>query len=204
MADRAGSHISDERLQLYLDRELGPADRARVERHLTECKVCSGRLAGLRAFFASIEGLPELPLARDLAPSVVGALRRRPIEAFRARWAVAAQALVALSLLAWVGTSSLLSPVPLERELLLGPWEDFSGEVLSWSARLLDEWVSYRSEIQALLQALDRAADALPDPATAWIWLAIALFVGLTGNGVLLRVVVRRGAPDGRADRRRT
>jgi hypothetical protein len=61
-------------LHAYVDGELGPAERAAVARHLADCAACRGRVLALRAFFADLEALPDLPPSRDLAPAVLAAL----------------------------------------------------------------------------------------------------------------------------------
>jgi anti-sigma factor RsiW len=42
----------------YLDGELAPAGRSRIERHLSECAECRRLLAGLRRI---VDGLQRLP-----------------------------------------------------------------------------------------------------------------------------------------------
>ena len=53
----------------YLDGELAPAGRTRMERHLGECAECRRLLAGLRR---TLDGLHRLA-----APSGVDALQNR-------------------------------------------------------------------------------------------------------------------------------
>jgi anti-sigma factor RsiW len=42
------------RMSAYLDGELAPSDRIRVERHVRECDECRHVLAGLRAVLAAL------------------------------------------------------------------------------------------------------------------------------------------------------
>jgi anti-sigma factor RsiW len=61
----------DSDLSAYLDRELAPAERARVDAHLGTCHRCSARLAELRATASLVSAL-EGPLpSRSLVPHVV-------------------------------------------------------------------------------------------------------------------------------------
>jgi len=55
------------RMSDYLDGELPPAARARMERHLAECAKCRRLLAGLRR---TIDGLGRLPAPRPGADAV--------------------------------------------------------------------------------------------------------------------------------------
>ncbi|MBI3241993.1 MAG: zf-HC2 domain-containing protein, partial [Chloroflexi bacterium] len=103
------THLDDIAFNEYLDSALDPARHAEVEAHLAACPDCAARLAGLRALFAALESLPDVPLERDLSSSVVTALRKSrgmsdSAKALRLRptlrFAFAAQALAALILLA--------------------------------------------------------------------------------------------------------
>jgi anti-sigma factor RsiW len=47
------AHMSD-----YLDDELAPSGRARLERHVGECAECGRVLAGLRAMLDRLHALP--------------------------------------------------------------------------------------------------------------------------------------------------
>jgi anti-sigma factor RsiW len=45
------------RMSDYLDSELSPGRRARMERHVGECEECRRLLAGLRAMLDALHGL---------------------------------------------------------------------------------------------------------------------------------------------------
>jgi hypothetical protein len=60
----------DPDLSAYLDDELVPADRERVETHLTACDRCSRRLAELRATASLMATLPYARASRSLVPVV--------------------------------------------------------------------------------------------------------------------------------------
>ena len=51
-------HVADE-LSAYVDDELGPAERARVERHAAACPECAGELEALRQVAARARALPD-------------------------------------------------------------------------------------------------------------------------------------------------
>src|SRR5437867_695761 len=73
----SNAHLEDTLLNEYLDEALEPSARTEVETHLAHCADCASRLMELRMLFADLESLPDLRLARDLAPGVLAAARRR-------------------------------------------------------------------------------------------------------------------------------
>lgn len=90
------THLSDELLNETLDETLAPEARAAAEAHLAACPDCSARLAELRALFADLDSLPDLPLEVNLAPAILARLEQttslpRPI-----RWLTALQAIGAV------------------------------------------------------------------------------------------------------------
>jgi hypothetical protein len=73
------THLDDDTLNAYLDETLPAAAYAEATAHLQACTACASRLNSLTALFTSLETLPDLPLARDLSPLVVAAIRPKPI-----------------------------------------------------------------------------------------------------------------------------
>jgi hypothetical protein len=61
---------ADPDLSAYLDGELGPDERTRVEAHLAGCDRCSRRLAELRATASLMAALPYTRAPRSLVPAV--------------------------------------------------------------------------------------------------------------------------------------
>lgn len=61
----------DTDLSAYLDGELDPSDRARVEAHLDTCDRCRARLSELRATASLIASLPTVRPSRSLVPRVM-------------------------------------------------------------------------------------------------------------------------------------
>ncbi len=75
----------DTDLSAYLDGELPPAERARVEAHLASCDRCARRLADLRSTAALIAGLPYSRASRSLVPRVTERWRwLRPVRSLSA------------------------------------------------------------------------------------------------------------------------
>jgi anti-sigma factor RsiW len=60
----------DTDLSAYLDGELAPADRARVEAHLDGCDRCRARLSELRATASLISAMPSARPSRSLVPVI--------------------------------------------------------------------------------------------------------------------------------------
>ena len=73
----------DSDLSAYLDGELAPAERARVDAHLNGCDRCRGRLGELGATASLIAALPSPRPARSLVPRVVERYNwLRPLRSF--------------------------------------------------------------------------------------------------------------------------
>ena len=66
-----------DRLSEYLDGEMKPADRQRLEAHLTECAACAVALADLREVVARARALEDAPPPKDLWPGIEAQLTPR-------------------------------------------------------------------------------------------------------------------------------
>ena len=75
---------SAETLYLYLEEELGPAERRGLEAHLEGCPACREALAERRLLHEAFTSLPPLEVPPDFALSVMDRLPE-PAEA-RSRW----------------------------------------------------------------------------------------------------------------------
>lgn len=75
MSEEHTTHVDEVTLHAYLDDALEAHVRARVEVHLARCAVCAEQVEWWRAFFATVEALPDEPLKRDLASDVLAALQ---------------------------------------------------------------------------------------------------------------------------------
>jgi anti-sigma factor RsiW len=60
----------------YLDADLAPSDRARMEHHLDECDECRRLLAGLRQTVAALHRLSAGSAGAD-APRIAASVRVR-------------------------------------------------------------------------------------------------------------------------------
>ena len=66
-----------EQLSEYVDDELSPRERARIQAHLSECPQCARLVDDLRAVVAAAESVEDTPPARDLWPASEGRLEPR-------------------------------------------------------------------------------------------------------------------------------
>jgi anti-sigma factor RsiW len=186
-------HLSDETLNEYLDGALSPQAMARADMHLSSCETCARRLSRTSALFATLEGLPEVPLQRNLAPQVVATLRSRSslgqVQRRKPSWrfglALAAESAGSLALLGFVlpEVLSRLAPIPVP---------DFAGSL----GYALEEAIVFSSALIATPDplGLEALASSLNAPMIPWasatslmVLLAGATLVWLLGNGILLR-----------------
>lgn len=71
------SEHTTERLSAYIDGDLGPAERERIERHVAGCEECAAVLAGLELVVASARGLVDREPAAHLWPGIAERLAAR-------------------------------------------------------------------------------------------------------------------------------
>ena len=109
------SHVDDGTLHAYLDGELPPVERARLEGHVAECAACRNRLEEERALIERAIGLLGLaqPPERAAPPPPLHQLRR-PSVVWRLRVPVAwaATVVLALGLGYYAGDRAPMSPAP--------------------------------------------------------------------------------------------
>jgi hypothetical protein len=91
------SHVDDGTLHAYLDGELTPVERARLEGHVAECAACRNRLEEERALIERASGLLGLAQPPERAAPPLHQLRR-PSVVWRLRVPVAWAATVVLAL----------------------------------------------------------------------------------------------------------
>src|SRR3989442_3645557 len=70
-------HWTD-RLSLYLDGALAPAEREACEGHVAECAACAGPLADLRRVVARARSLEDRPPRTDLWPAIAAGIGLSP------------------------------------------------------------------------------------------------------------------------------
>ena len=107
------SHVDDGTLHAYLDGELTPVERARLEAHVAECAACRGQLDEERALIERASGLLGLALPPERAAPPLHQLRR-PSVVWRLRVPVAwaATVLLALGLGYYAGDQASIGPAP--------------------------------------------------------------------------------------------
>ena len=68
-----------EQLSEYVDDELSPRERARIEAHLSECPACERLVDDLRAVVTAAQSVQDRPPSTDLWPAIAGRLERRGV-----------------------------------------------------------------------------------------------------------------------------
>lgn len=104
-----GTHLHIEQLSAYLDGQVRPDERRRIEAHLAACEACRRELAGLRQTVALVRALPRVPVPRAFTLSQAQVGLERPVG--RPRWvgvALAGAAAVTTVVLVFVAATVLL------------------------------------------------------------------------------------------------
>ena len=83
-----------ELLSEYLDDELEPAGRARVQAHLAHCQECRDTLEELRRVVARAQALDDQAVSRELWPGIAALIGAGPIVT-RRRWSFSMPQLIA-------------------------------------------------------------------------------------------------------------
>ena len=97
------SHVDDGVLHAYLDGELPPAERARLEAHVAECAACRTRLEEERALVERASGLLGLAQPPERAAPPLHQLQRRRGSRLRVPLAWAASVVLAVGLGYYIG-----------------------------------------------------------------------------------------------------
>ena len=105
------AHVDVDTLSAYLDHQIAPAERARVEGHLADCITCRDELDGLRRTVMLLQALPRVPVPRafTLSEAQVGIRRPEPRPAW-VGWTRGLAAVTAIALVAVVAVSLLNRP----------------------------------------------------------------------------------------------
>jgi anti-sigma factor RsiW len=105
------THADVDTLSAYLDHQISPAERARVEGHLANCAACQRELDGLRRTVTLLQALPRVPVPRafTLSEAQVG-IRRPQAQPAWVGWARGLAAVTAIALVAVVAMSFLNRP----------------------------------------------------------------------------------------------
>jgi anti-sigma factor RsiW len=123
MNTKENGHPRSERLSDYVDGELGPAERERIEAHAATCEACASVLADLRTVVERARGAGDGPpppagLWRGIAPRLAPRPEpwwRRGVGPAGWRWAAqaAALAVVCVAGVIWLAQNRTQPPVPL-------------------------------------------------------------------------------------------
>ena len=105
------AHVDVDTLSAYLDHQIAPAERTRVEGHLADCIACRDELDGLRRTVTLLQALPRVPVPRafTLSEAQVGIRRPQPRPAW-VGWTRGLAAVTAIALVAVVAVSLLNRP----------------------------------------------------------------------------------------------
>ncbi len=186
-------HLSDETLNEYLDGILSSQEMARADDHLSGCETCARRLSQSAELFAALDGLPEIPLQKNLAPRIVETLRSRAAAGqrhsrkltWRLGLALAAEAAGSVALLTFFLPQALSGLAPAALPGLTNS-----------IASVLEEAAVFYSALVATPDplGLEALVSSVSGPSIPWAsvsslitLLAAATLVWLLGNGILLR-----------------
>lgn len=176
-------HLSEESLDLYLDRGLAPGEREVVEAHLAGCADCRERLGALAGLYGAFAALPAEPLPVDLTAGVMARIAPRRAGQGRLVEAVlAVQAALAALLAFWFVAQ------PAERMALawLGERVGIGNLPLAWAGWRVPEWP---------------ATVGLPLSLAPAQWSLVAL-AGAVVWAVVNRALLGQGAPPVRRQER--
>ena len=93
-------HETIEALSAFVDGEVSPAERSRIQGHLASCSDCAARRRLLEGASVSLRNLPSVTPTTDesrrIRQGVLGRARRRPVPRLRPRWVGAGAGALAL------------------------------------------------------------------------------------------------------------
>ena len=203
------THSNDEQLNEYLEGFLSEASRIVLELHLETCDLCAARLEELRSFIQELEALPDLPLERDLAPSVLAAIqpaaRTAPQMAVSLTFRIVLLSQVVIALILFLFSWPIIADrLPLSIAAWFGEHasDQFMLQIDSWQSVLLALWENaggflnniIASRNQLMLQSILFQASIFQ----IVILLSAATLLWLAGNQIMLR---SRGTGNHRHDR---
>lgn len=110
--NRLDAHARVELLSAYLDNQVSPAERARLESHLRDCAACRAELASLRQTVAVMRALPRVPVphAFTLSEAKIGVRQPAPKAAWLGGLVRGLGAVTAVALVAVVAVTVLRPP----------------------------------------------------------------------------------------------
>jgi predicted anti-sigma-YlaC factor YlaD len=202
------SHLTEEQLNLYLDNELPPGERAVVEAHLAGCEACRIELVSMQTLFTALDTLQLENLAADLAPLVLDDIateRQRAIRRRRIGWLAPGLQGVAAILLLLFGWSALAMRYDelarqIPAETLYAAWANtLARSSIFWTATITHWQTWWRETITGLLDLPAVLGQTTPQwPQFSGLGLTtpqittislVAVLMWLAGNSILLRKV---------------
>ncbi|MBI9048744.1 MAG: zf-HC2 domain-containing protein [Anaerolineaceae bacterium] len=182
------AHLTDDALNLYLDRFLDPEEISVVEQHLSTCTECSKQLSALQTVFTALNMLPDMDMERDISTSVISAITPPLQLPNQLKWGVFAQAAIALTVII------ITAPIYLnfQSARLLQTWlrnfnefvpQNWLELTISWAHNIFSWQIDYTAWLPALpkLPSIDFAHIPL------WPLFLVAVVLFVFGNGLLLR-----------------
>lgn len=200
------THLTEAQLNLYLDNELSPAERAAATAHLAGCEACRIELASMQALFSALSTLQSQTLATDLTPLVLNGIvkaHQRAIRRQRAGWLALGLQGIAVILLLLFGRSTLVMHYDklaqhIPTETLDAAWANsLAQSSIFWTATVT-RWQMWWGETMTGLLDLPAALGqttsqwpqfsglGLTTPQITTISL-VAVLMWLVGNSILLR-----------------
>ncbi len=187
---REHTHLADDGLFEYLDQELSPESRQKIESTLAECAECQERLLEIRRLFGEIESLEAIDLERDLVSAVMvrvpGETGFRTLPNLSA--SLSLQSLVAVLILA-ASLPALLQQASITE--LAGMVQDNNRLLLETLQGGLAAVMEIVTQLRVGLEAvLSETAALQTGPIELVLILPLLISTGLlwlVGNGILLR-----------------
>ncbi len=187
---REHTHLADDGLFEYLDQELSPESRQKIESTLAECAECQERLLEIRRLFGEIESLEAIDLERDLVSAVMvrvpGETGFRTLPNLSA--SLSLQSLVAVLILA-ASLPALLQQASITE--LAGMVQDNNRLLLETLQGGLAAVMEIVTQLRIGLEAvLSETAALQTGPIELVLILPLLISTGLlwlVGNGILLR-----------------
>jgi hypothetical protein len=190
MSDQ-NQHLKDDQLQAYLDGALDPSTTETVRTHLDACPACNEQFAQLNKLNAHLEGIPEIPLQRDLSQLVIEELKGEQSLSPAITWTLVIEALaagIAISLL--IPALQAAGWLPRLQNIRLA----FQTAASIYFTQLASSWMVWWAELKLQLSLLVREFNPLDiillEQLSPWTLISVA-----GGLLVLINALLLRGQP---------
>ncbi len=182
-------HPDQDTLQAYLDQALVPGSSRKVEEHLESCPACREEIAILERMFTRLESLPEIPLHKDFSPGILEMIRVQKQLSRGVTWTLVIEGIAAGTILGLIIPALKFTPwIP----RLLNTQVEIQAGLNIFLAQLFSSWTLWWAQLKfsfnhlaAPLQVTLEIPAALPAP---WIWILLAVGLGVLINGLLLKM----------------